>query len=131
MINFIIDDRLPSVTIDDPDAMKRFLIPSSIEIKRMWVKDRKDHFWFLVLGTPTGLEYYELENKPTYFDTWKGFEYPVSLKKIGDGYEFDRRSQFSICCKGLYLLDTMKINECLSMYNELRNEQKTVPEKQE
>lgn len=131
MVNFIIDDRLPSEVVDDPDTMKRFLIPSSLEIKRMWVEDRKDYFWFLILGTPRGPEYYELENKPTYFDTWKGWEYPVSLRKVGKSYSFDRQNHCGNSCKGLYLLDTMKINECLSMYNELRNEQKTVPEKQE
>lgn len=118
MVNFIIDDRLPSEVVDDPDTMKRFLIPSSFEMKRMWVDYKQGYFWFLILGTPRGPEYYELENKPTCFDTWKGFEYPVSLRKVGKGYPFNRQKHVGPYCKGLYLLDTMKINESLFMYRQ-------------
>lgn len=127
MVNFIIDDRLPSEVVDDPDTMKRFLIPSSLEFQRLWVEDRKDYFWFLILGTPKGPEYYELESKLTYLDTWKGFEFPVSLRKVGKGYPFDRHHFSGTYCKGLYLLDTMKINENLFMYRELQNECKGSP----
>lgn len=131
MVNFIIDDRLPSEAINDPDTMKRFLIPSSLELQRLWVESKKDYFWFLILGTPKGPEYYELENKPTCFDTWKGFEFPVSLKKVGYGYPFDRQNHTGPYCKGLYLLETMRINGSLFMYKEPQNESQTISEKEE
>ena len=81
-----------------------------MNFKDCGLKIEKIIFWFLILGTPKGPEYYELESKPTYFDTWKGFEFPVSLRKVGKGYPFDRHHfSGSTYCKGLYLLDTMKI----------------------
>ena len=43
MVNFIIDGRLPSEVADDPDTMKRFLIPSSLEFQRLWVVNPPSH----------------------------------------------------------------------------------------
>ena len=116
-MKFLIDNNVDST--ESQSILKYFIQDPTIEIEKLWVEDKKVYKWFLILGTARGVKYFEIytDSIPyNFFDTWKGFDYPVTLKKVGSGYVFDKSDHSSSrYCSGVYKIEHMLMNEGIHM----------------